>query len=525
MIVMKFGGTSVKNAVAIERAAKIVRARLPEQPVVIVSALAGVTDQLVALGEAASLGKHAVVAEILVDLRARHCETARKLLKDVSLTEPILAFASMFEELESHINQVLATAELSPESSPEKSPELSADSSPNLSPNLFRKMSDCLLAFGELLSSELITAAFAARGIPAVLMDARQCVITDNRHTRATPMFGPTAEHARAHLLPLLRRGSVPVLGGFIAATQDGVTTTLGRGGSDYSAAIIGAVLDAQRIEIWTDVNGIMTTDPKICSQARRIQSLSFYEASELAFFGAKVLHPATLLPAMEKKIPVHVLNSCSPRNPGTCIQSAAPPSRRPLKAIAAKNAITVLEVSPERRLPPQEFLRSIFEVLERNHCAADLVTSSDASISLAVHSREPLTTVIDELRKRARVHSENGKAIVCLVGEDMHSTPGLVSQVFAVLGDINVRMVSQGASRTSLSFVVPEADAAKVVSRLHAAFFSARLPAESSQPRRRTSPAGPGRRKPTLQPEKSPSRSITEPFGEDLISIPVNVG
>jgi aspartate kinase len=525
MIVMKFGGTSVKNAVAIERAAKIVRPRLPERPVVIVSALAGVTDQLVALGEAASLGKHAVVAEILVDLRARHYETARKLLKDVSLTEPILAFASMFEELESHINQVLATAELSPESSPEKSPELSADSSPNLSPNLSPKMSDCLLAFGELLSSELITAAFAARGIPAVLMDARQCVITDNRHTRATLLFGPTAEHSRAHLVPLLDRGSVPVLGGFIAATQDGVTTTLGRGGSDYSAAIIGAVLDAQRIEIWTDVNGIMTTDPKICSQARRIQSLSFYEASELAFFGAKVLHPATLLPAMEKKIPVHVLNSCSPKNPGTCIQSAAPPSRRPLKAIAAKNAITVLEVSPERRLPPQEFLRSIFEVLERNHCAADLVTSSDASISLAVHSREPLTTVIDELRKRARVHSENGKAIVCLVGEDMHSTPGLVTQVFAALGDINVRMVSQGASRTSLSFVVPEADAAKVVSRLHAAFFSARLPTESSQPRRRTCPATPARSKPKLQPEKSRPRPVTEPFGEDLISIPVNVG
>jgi aspartate kinase len=184
-----------------------------------------------------------------------------------------------------------------------------------------------------------------------------------------------------------------------------------------------------------------------------------------------------------------------------------------------------VLEVSPQRRLPPQEFLRSIFEVLERNHCAADLVTSSDACISLAVHSREPLTIVIDELRKRARVHSENGKAIVCLVGEDMHSTPGLVSQVFAVLGDINVRMVSQGASRTSLSFVIPEADAAKVVSRLHAAFFSTRLSAESSQPRRRTIAAGPGRSKPTLQPEKSPSRSITEPFGEDLISIPVTVG
>jgi aspartate kinase len=272
---------------------------------------------------------------------------------------------------------------------------------------------------------------------------------------------------------PLLDRGRVPVMGGFIGSTREGISTTIGRGGSDFTAAIAGAGLDAERIEIWTDVDGMLTTDPGLCPQARRIKTISFEEAAELAYFGAKVLHPATLLPAIQKNIPVLILNSRNPTNAGTRITSKAPKSKSIFKAITAKKRITVVDVVATRMLMAHGFLKSIFEVFANHRCAVDMVSTSEVSVSITVDSNESIAAIAADLGKLADVKYEGRKAIVCLVGENIRSTPGIAAKVFTAIPDVNIHMISQGASEINISFVVDEADVPRVVSRLHSVFFS----------------------------------------------------
>jgi aspartate kinase len=274
-------------------------------------------------------------------------------------------------------------------------------------------------------------------------------------------------------ITPLLERGRVPVMGGFIASTREGVSTTLGRGGSDFSAAIAGAGLSAQRIEIWTDVDGMMTTDPGLCPQARRIKSITFEEAAELAYFGAKVLHPATLLPAIQKNIPVLILNSHNPKNEGTRITATAPKGKNIFKAIAAKKRITVVDVVATRMLMAHGFLKNIFEVFANHRCPVDMVSTSEVSVSVTVDSNESIAAIAADLARLADVKYEGRQAIVCLVGENIRNTPGIAARVFGCIGDVNIRMISQGASEINISFVIDEADVPTVVSRLHQAFFS----------------------------------------------------
>jgi len=263
------------------------------------------------------------------------------------------------------------------------------------------------------------------------------------------------------------------VMGGFIGATAEGITTTIGRGGSDFSAAIVGASLGAERIEIWTDVDGMMTTDPGLCPDARRIKVISFEEAAELAYFGAKVLHPATVLPAVQKNIPVYVLNSRNPTCEGTRITAQAPPCRSTFKAIAAKKRITIVDIVATRMLMAHGFLRAIFEVFDRHRCAVDVVSTSEVSVSVTVDSNESIPAIAADLGKLADVKYEGRKAIVCLVGDNIRGTPGVAAKVFATLGDINVRMISQGASEINLTFVVEEDEVPEVVRRLHGTFFA----------------------------------------------------
>ena len=272
---------------------------------------------------------------------------------------------------------------------------------------------------------------------------------------------------------PLLSGGCVPVMGGFLGATREGVPTTLGRGGSDFTAAIVGAGLGAERIDIWTDVDGMMTTDPSLCPDAHRIKVLSFDESAELAYFGAKVLHPATLLPAIQKNIPVYVLNSRNPKCEGTRIATRAPKCANPFKAIAAKKRITIVDVAAARMLLAHGFLKSIFEVFDRHRCAVDMVSTSEVSVSLTVDSNEAIPAIAADLAKIADVKYEGRKAIVCLVGENIRATPGIAAAVFSAIPDVGVRMISQGASEINLSFVIDEADVPGVVRRLHQKFFA----------------------------------------------------
>jgi len=462
---MKFGGTSVEDARAIGRVAQIVESRERHRRVVVVSALAKVTDQLVLMGQKAATGDTDSIVQLVQALRERHLQTADQLLASRS---PKLAarIEDTFDQLKEFLNGVAAVRELSPRSS------------------------DYLLSFGELISSEIVTAAFVARGLDAAWVDSRRCVITDASHTRALPLLEDTRAKSQFVLGPILAKGQVPVMGGFIAATREGTPSTLGRGGSDFSAAIIGAVLDASRIEIWTDVEGMMTTDPRLCSEARTIQHISFNEAAELAYFGAKVLHPATLLPAIQKNIPVYVLNSRNPKSKGTEITEHAPPGKEMFRAITAKTGISIVNVVASRGVMVHGFLKSVFEALDRHSASVDIVAISEVSLSFTIETRRLPQALIADLEQLADVTCDGEQAIICLVGEDIHGKPGIAASVFSTVANakVNIRMISQGASEINISFVVKESDVPQAVRHLHARFFprsSAGKPAKKTADKR----------------------------------------
>ncbi len=446
---MKFGGTSVEDSTAIDRAAQIVCSRLQQSPIVVVSAMAKVTDQLLAMARAAGSGDRDTALQLSRAVRERHYSAASELLHTSTFGELHSELEADFDSLDDLLRGIAAVGELTP------------------------RTTDNVLSFGERLSSKLVTAAFLARNLRAVMVDSRECIITDGAHGRAVPQMDDTNDNLRARLRPLLDKKQVPVMGGFIASTREGITTTIGRGGSDFSAAIIGAALDAERVEIWTDVNGMMTTDPNLCPDALRIQAIGFEEAAELAYFGAKVLHPATLLPAVQKNIPVLVLNSRNPQNEGTRITARAPHCRNTFKAIAAKKRITIVDVVATRMLGAHGFLKAIFDVFDRHHCAVDVVSTTEVSVSLTVDSNEAIPAIASDLEKIADVKYSGRNAIVCLVGENIRETPGIAAKVFTAISDINVRMISQGASEINITFVIDENDVPEAVRRLHGVFFS----------------------------------------------------
>jgi aspartate kinase len=450
MVIMKFGGTSVQDAEAIDRAAGIVRSRQRQRPVVVVSALAKVTDQLVLIGQKAGAGDAGSAAELVSGLRERHFQVASDLLGAQRSEGIAPKLRQLFTELDGFVRGLAAVHELSARSS------------------------DALLSFGELLSSQIVAAAFALRGLDTAWVDSRECVVTDANHTAARPQMGETRNRSQAKIGPLVAKGKIPVMGGFIASTESGAPTTLGRGGSDFSAAIIGAALDAKTIEIWTDVEGMMTTDPRLCPDARTIQRISFNEAAELAYFGAKVLHPATLLPAVERNIPVYVLNSRNPAGKGTRITAHAPAGHDMFRAITAKTNVSIVNVVASRGIMVHGFLRSVFEALDRYGASVDLVAISEVSMSFTMETKRLPAPLLAELEKIADVTSEDKQAIVCLVGEDIHGRPGIAASVFSTVAGagVNVRMISQGASEINISFVIKESDVPHAVQQLHARFF-----------------------------------------------------
>jgi aspartate kinase len=454
-VVMKFGGTSLEDGAAIRRALRIVRQRLQQRPVVVASALADVTDLLLEAGKAAAGGRLPSARESLEDLQRRHEQVALDVAGPRRYEQLLPELAAEFLEVQALLGSVAAAGELTP------------------------RLQDHLLSFGESLSSRIVAAAFAQGGLATVWVDARACIVTDAAHTQATPLWEETNQRLRAALLAPIAESKVPVLGGFIGATRDGIPTTLGRGGSDFTASIVGAALLASRIEIWTDVDGILTTDPKLCPDARRVPTMSFEEAADLAYFGAKVLHPASIAPAMRKNIPVWVLNSRNPEGKGTEIV-AHPGDECVMKAITAKKGVTVVDVNAVRWLAP-ELLREIFEVFERHHYSLDLLSASRGSLSLLVTSTEPLPKIAEELKGLANVRWQNHKALVCLVGENVRRQPEIASQVFRALSDVDLRMICQGASERNISFLVDESRAEDLVRRLHSLFFQSRFDRYSS--------------------------------------------
>ncbi|HKN84810.1 MAG TPA: aspartate kinase, partial [Pyrinomonadaceae bacterium] len=303
-------------------------------------------------------------------------------------------------------------------------------------------------------------------------VDARRCVITNDEHTCAAPLIKETFSHTQNQLQPLLEARVVPVLGGFIGATVDGATTTLGRGGSDYTAALIGAALNSHEILIWTDVTGVLTADPRVVPEAQTIERLSYSEAAELAYFGAKVLHPKTIQPAIENSVPVRICNSRAPQDRGTLVGPQTETSSRTIKAIAHKTGVTTVQITSARMLGAYGFLRALFEVFERHRTVVDVVTTSEVSVSLSLDDDSALPEIVKELGQLGTVRIEKGRAIICVVGEGLRGTPGVAARVFSTISDINVTLISQGASSINFTFAIEEERMKEAVTRLHQAFF-----------------------------------------------------
>ncbi len=476
MIVAKFGGTSVADADAISRVIEIVRGRAAgnagghgaapdKQVVVVVSAFAGVTDELLAAGRLAASGNLRAALSKTAELRARTMAIAAELLGTASLRTRTWPAQSRKGPVQ---NQHPAVWDL--EALLAKLEELlrGTDALREFSP----RTTDAVLATGELVSSRLIAAAMETAGVKAEFVDARKCVVTNAQHTRAWPLMTRTEAALTERVVPLLERGITPILGGFIGATSSGTTTTIGRGGSDFSAAIIARCLEAERVEIWTDVDGIMTCDPRICPDAQTVDEVSFEEAAQLAWFGAKVVHPATLVPAIEKDIPVHVLNSFNPGGPTTRITRQGAGRGHRAKAVAGKKGVSVFGVSGERSPDPRGFLQNVFNVFDRNGKHLELVCSAENSVSVAVAVGDKADEIRAELAQLGQVEYEAGKAIVCVVGENLFASPDVIARVFGALQGVDVRMVSQGASKSNIALVVDEVHMAAAARQLHAALF-----------------------------------------------------
>ena len=318
----------------------------------------------------------------------------------------------------------------------------------------------------------IVAAALRARGARAELVDSRRFIVTDDHFTMAAPNMRETETRARAALLPLIEQQIVPVAQGFIGSTAEGVTTTIGRGGSDYSAAIIGASLGAEAIEIWTDVDGLMTADPRVVPRARRIRVISFAEAAELSYFGAKVLHPSTVMPAVERGIPVHIYNTRNPSCEGTLIVREPRPSSNLIKSIAFKRGVTIVNVTSTRMLMAYGFLRKIFEVFDQHQTSVDVVTTSEVSVSMTLDSTDRLAAIKRDLEAIAQVSVETGKAIVCVIGDNLKFKPGVAAQLFRAVETTSVNMISQGASEINLTFVIDESEVDRVARSLHDQFF-----------------------------------------------------
>jgi aspartate kinase len=451
---MKFGGTSVADADAINRVIAIVRQQIDAHPndklpVVVVSAMSKVTDRLIETGRLAGTGDGDLAAKTMNELLERHVGVARALVGGDALAQLTARLTEDFEAETAAVREHAAGRDVSP------------------------RAHDALVAMGELASSRIVAAAFAAKGLPAVWVDARRVLVTDGEHTAAAPDMDLTLGRTRAELGARVAAGQMPVTGGFIGATAAGVTTTLGRGGSDYSAAIFGACLDVDEIQIWTDVDGMLTADPRVVSEPRLVPQLSFAEASELAYFGAKVLHPSTILPAVARNIPVRILNSRRPEVTGTIITAKGREGGPAMTALACKRGVTVVDITSSRMLMAHGFLRRLFEVFERFRTAVDVVTTSEVSVSVTVDNTRRLDDIVSNLRNFAEVSCEPDMAIVSAVGENLRSDPALFARAVTALEKIPLRLVSQAASRRNITFVLRDADVPEAMKRLHDAFFA----------------------------------------------------
>jgi len=450
MIVIKFGGTSVGDANRVANAIDIVAERRHLQPIVVVSALAGVTNDLVAATEAACEGDFDRVAQIIDRVRQRHEDVATRLVQ-----QKFDFFDSFLKQLHKQIDQIQTILR-----------------GIALLREITFRAKDKVVAIGEKLSSVLFAYSMMMRAMPGEHVDSEEVIITDGRFGEAGPLMEHTRAAAERVLLPLIERNLIPVMGGFVGRTRDGATTTLGRGGSDYSAAIVGAAVRANEIQIWTDVDGMMTCDPRLIPGARMIERISYTEAAELAWFGAKVLHPKTIAPAVAEGIPVRVLNTHNVASPGTLITEEGDTRHEGPRAVAVKKGITVVHMTSNKMLGAHGFLARLFAIFEQLEVSVDLITTSEVSVSVTLDERGNLDRLVDALRDVAAVDVRENQCIVAIVGRNLMNDSLNVARVFESMRGVPMSMFSLGTSGLNLSIVVDDGDADRAVRAIHRALF-----------------------------------------------------
>ena len=459
MIVIKFGGTSVGDAGRVANAIDIVAARQHLKPIVVVSALAGVTNELVAASEAARASDAARVDEIISRVRQRHEDVAVQLVQ-----QKMDFFEAFTKQLDKQIEQIHTILR-----------------GITLLGEITLRAKDKVVAIGEKLSSVLFAYSMMMRALPGEHVHSEDVIITDARFGEASPLMEETREAATRVLIPLLERNRIPVMGGFIGRTRDGATTTLGRGGSDYSAAIVGAAVRANEIQIWTDVDGMMTCDPRLIKGARVIENISYVEAAELAWFGAKVLHPKTIAPAVDLNIPVRVLNTHNVASSGTLVTAEGDQRESGPRAVAVKKGVTVLHMTATQMLGAYGFLARLFAIFEEHEVSVDLITTSEVSVSVTIDERQNMDRLVERLQSVASVEVLDNQCIVAVVGRHLMKDSEVGARIFEAMRGIPMAMFSLGTSGLNLSIVIDETDADRAVKAIHAALFEASVPSGAS--------------------------------------------
>lgn len=438
----------MQDATAFARVAAIVAGERENSPVVVTSAMAKVTDALLFAFETAKKGDAENAFESLTPHFERHTKVS------VELTDAAhqKAFQTELEFARRELSDLLM--------------RVSRRSLP------LQMLKDAIVSYGEQLASRLLALVCAAKGLTTRHADSRRLIVTDDEYGSAAPIWDETEKLIQLELQTLINKGEIPVMGGFIAASRSGETTTLGRGGSDYSAALVGAALKAREIQIWTDVTGVLTCDPRICPEARTLKTLSYEEAAELAYFGAKVLHPKTIQPAVDLQIPVRVCNSHQPEEKGTMILPSSQTTPRKVKSIAYKKGITILHITSARMLGAYGFMSAIFQIFERHRTVIDVVTTSEVSVSLTLDNTDALDAVVKDLQRIGTVSIESNQAVICVVGSGLRDTSGVAAQIFTAISGFNISLISHGASSVNMTFVVEENGVKEVIKRLHDEFF-----------------------------------------------------
>ena len=476
MIVMKFDAAAIASHDRLRAVATLVKQHKARKPVVVTSALPKVTDLLLEAADLAA-ARESEYEDRVQEVKSLHEQLAQDLLPDGPARRRLSShMQELLEELRVFYSAVYALAELTP------------------------RTRDAVAAIGERLSSELVAQALGQQGLRAETIDPRTLIVTDDVFGGASPLLEEIAPRLKLKLEPMLGTGLVPVIGGYVGATKEGVTTTLGRGGADATAAVIGALLEAEEVQIWTEVDGLMTVDPKLAPDAQAIPNVSPEEAAELAYFGEKVLHPAMIRPAVEKGVPVRICNTREPGAPGTLITTGADVGPSGPRAVAFRKGITVVLISQPKMFMATGFLRQVFEIFERHHTPIDLIATSEVTISVTVDNVEHLAEIKADLARLGEVRILRETAIISLVGRGFFRYQGLARRIFEALSDVNVVMISFAASDANVSVVVEEADTERAVHGLHREFFW-KSPSEPAAQEKSVEKAAGGRKNP-----KSPS-------------------